>query len=93
MFAAGFGADVINGFDGNPSGGQDLLDISGLGITAAISAASVIADAGTNVLITIGGDTVTLVNVPAVNRRTSCRLSLWQAASAVPRWFDLRCVL
>jgi hypothetical protein len=58
-------------FDANPSGGQDLLDISGLGITAATLAASVvIADAGTNVLITIGGDTITLVNVPALNAVT-----------------------
>jgi hypothetical protein len=81
-------------FDANPSGGQDLLDISGLGITAAPSAASVvIADAVTNVLITIGGDTVTLVNVPAVNRQTSCRLNLWQAASAIRVGLTLRCVL
>jgi hypothetical protein len=34
-FFAGFGHDTINDFDANPLGGQDLLDISGLGITAA----------------------------------------------------------
>src|SRR5262249_25584363 len=28
VFAAGYGADVINGFDSNPNGGQDKLDIS-----------------------------------------------------------------
>src|SRR4029453_13817205 len=29
QFAAGFGNDVITGFDANPASGQDLLDISG----------------------------------------------------------------
>src|SRR4029079_11127872 len=33
VFAAGFGNDVIAGFDANPASGQDLLDISALGIT------------------------------------------------------------
>ena len=34
IFAAGFGNDRILGFDANPSGGQDLLDISAFGITS-----------------------------------------------------------
>ena len=33
VFGPGFGADTINGFDANPTGGQDLLDISDLGVT------------------------------------------------------------
>ena len=33
--ASGFGSDVINGFDANPAGGQDQIDLSALGITAA----------------------------------------------------------
>ncbi|MET0436527.1 MAG: peroxidase family protein, partial [Devosia sp.] len=33
--AANFGDDVINGFDANPAGGQDQIDLSALGITAA----------------------------------------------------------
>jgi Ca2+-binding RTX toxin-like protein len=33
--AAGFGADVINNFDANATGGQDLIDVSGLGLTVA----------------------------------------------------------
>ena len=38
---------------------QDMLDISGLGITAAPFATSVvIADAGTDMVITIGGNTL-----------------------------------
>ena len=40
-FAAAFGADTIAGFDANATGGQDLLDISGLGITAATFATDV----------------------------------------------------
>jgi Ca2+-binding RTX toxin-like protein len=41
-FQAGFGADRITDFDANvAAGGQDMLDISGLGITAATFASSV----------------------------------------------------
>ena len=36
-FLAGFGQDTITDFDANPAGGQDLMDISALGITAATS--------------------------------------------------------
>ena len=32
--ASGFGNDVINGFDANAAGGQDMIDLSALGITA-----------------------------------------------------------
>ena len=32
--ASGFGDDVINGFDANPTLGQDRIDLSGLGITS-----------------------------------------------------------
>ena len=35
VFAAGFGNDTITGFDANATGGQDLLNIAALGITAA----------------------------------------------------------
>ncbi|HEX5999233.1 MAG TPA: cadherin domain-containing protein, partial [Hyphomicrobiaceae bacterium] len=64
VFAAGFGNDTIVGFDANPSSGQDLLDISELGITAATFAASVlIEDLGSDTLVTIGTDTVLLQGV------------------------------
>ena len=33
--ASGFGADVINNFDANSDGTQDLIDLSALGLTAA----------------------------------------------------------
>ncbi len=51
-----FGADVINGFDQNPAGGQDLLDVSSFGITPATFAARVnITQQGANVRVRIDG--------------------------------------
>jgi len=69
-FAAGSNADTINGFDANPTGGQDLLDISARGITAATFAAQVsIRAVGADTVITIGtgatADTIRLVGVAA----------------------------
>jgi Ca2+-binding RTX toxin-like protein len=77
-FAPGFGNDVISGFDANPVGGQDLLDLSGLGITAANFAASVaITDLGANMLVAIDVDglgavmgTMTLIGVNGVGANT-----------------------
>ena len=67
VFATGFGNDVINGFDANPGGGQDLLDISGFGITAATFFASVtITDLGADTQVTIIGTTDTIL-LNAVN--------------------------
>ncbi|MDT4857740.1 hypothetical protein FQZ97_921740 [compost metagenome] len=62
--APGFGADRILGFDAVAAGGQDRLDISGLGITAATFASSVqINAAGADTLINIGADSIRLVGV------------------------------
>jgi Ca2+-binding RTX toxin-like protein len=69
VFAAGFGADTINGFDANPSGtGQDSLNIHALGITAATFASRVaIAVAGGNTVVTIdGNDSITLNGVTGI---------------------------
>ncbi|MGH6690301.1 MAG: beta strand repeat-containing protein [Gammaproteobacteria bacterium] len=68
VFAAGFGNDVITGFDANATGGQDLLDVSGLGIDSDDFAARVsIADLGANTLVTIDGiDTILLQGVSGV---------------------------
>jgi Ca2+-binding RTX toxin-like protein len=66
VFAApGFGADTIGGgFDFNPAGGQDLLDISGLGITAANFSTSVsFADLGSDLRVTIGASSFVLQGV------------------------------
>jgi Ca2+-binding RTX toxin-like protein len=68
---AGFGNDLIIGFDANPAGGQDLLDISGLGIDAGNFAANVvITDLGLNTRVTIGADTITLIGVSGVGANT-----------------------
>ena len=65
QFLASFGHDVITSFDAHPVGGQDLLDISGLGITAADFAASVVISSGANPLITIGANSIKLYGVGA----------------------------
>ena len=72
VFSAGFGRDrITNGFDSNPSGGQDYLDLSALGISAANFASSVTiaGGAGNSTLITLGnpanGNVITLENVKA----------------------------
>ncbi|WP_260963154.1 beta strand repeat-containing protein [Pseudomonas citri] len=69
VFAAtGFGNDSVQGFDVNPSGGQDLLDIAGLGITSETFAANVdiVAD-GADTVIRIGADSIRLVGVHSVD--------------------------
>jgi hypothetical protein len=66
VFGPGFGKDRVEAFDADPSRGQDLLDISGLGVTAARFASAVsIAQAGADAVVTIGGDTITLVGANA----------------------------
>jgi Ca2+-binding RTX toxin-like protein len=71
VFNAGFGADMINGFDSNPLNGQDLLDISGLGISAATFGTDVnitgVVGTGTVVSFTGSADTITLIGVNAGN--------------------------
>ena len=65
VFAAtGFGGDQVMDFDSEPIGGQDLLDLVGLGITSATFGASVIitADAA-GTLITIDADSIFLSGV------------------------------
>ncbi|OGA73695.1 MAG: hypothetical protein A2X73_08380 [Burkholderiales bacterium GWE1_65_30] len=65
-FFNGFGQDVINGFDANPASGQDLLNISALGITAGNFGANVVISAvGVDTFIDIGADSITLVGVNA----------------------------
>ncbi|WP_414927756.1 beta strand repeat-containing protein, partial [Pseudomonas sp. IT-P74] len=62
--AAGFGNDSIQGFDINPAGGQDLLNIAGLGISSETFAANVsIAGDGADTVIGTGVDTIRLVGV------------------------------
>jgi Ca2+-binding RTX toxin-like protein len=74
VFGAGFGNDQIVGFDANPAGGQDLLDFSSLGVTAANFAAMVsITDIGPHTLVTYngsGGGSVTLNSITNANTVT-----------------------
>jgi Ca2+-binding RTX toxin-like protein len=65
MFAAGFGADQIIGFDADAVGGQDRLDISSFGVTAATFAGIVIiTDIGADTLISSAGpESIRLVGV------------------------------
>ncbi|OGB28861.1 MAG: hypothetical protein A3I16_03615 [Burkholderiales bacterium RIFCSPLOWO2_02_FULL_66_35] len=66
VFGSGFGQDVITGFDANPASGQDLLNISALGITAGNFGANVVISAvGVDTFIDIGADSITLVGVNA----------------------------
>lgn len=63
-FAASFGRDRITGFDSNPNGGQDYLDLVQLGINAGNFASSVsITGNNGNTVVTIGTDNITLVGV------------------------------
>jgi|CXWL01.1.fsa_nt_gi Ca2+-binding RTX toxin-like protein len=57
VLTPGFGADIVTGFDANPAGGgQDMIDVIGLGINAANFAARVsIVDLGADMMITIDG--------------------------------------
>ncbi|PSJ45132.1 heme peroxidase [Zobellella endophytica] len=60
---ANFGLDTIQDF----TSGQDLMDISALGVTSANFASQVvITDGGVDAIVTIGGSSITLVGVTAV---------------------------
>jgi len=57
VFAPDFGRDTIHDFDANPAGGQDMIDISDLGITAEEFAARVkIYDIGAHVQVVIDAE-------------------------------------
>jgi serralysin len=62
---ASAGADTITDFDADASGGQDLINISALGINSGdFGARVVITDLGSDTLITIDGSvTITLTGV------------------------------
>jgi Ca2+-binding RTX toxin-like protein len=64
VFAGGFGNDTIQGFDFDPAGGQDLLNVAALGVTAANFAANaVVTDIGADTRVAIGANSITLVGV------------------------------
>ena len=70
--SSGFGTDTVVGFDSNPAGGQELLDIRNLGVTAAnfssrVSISYDSATATTTVVVkTAGGATIGTIVLPGV---------------------------
>ena len=73
IFAAGFGNDRILGFDANPSGGQDFLDISAFGITSGANFAARVAitDEGADTLVTIDNDAGQTIRLVGINDATT----------------------
>ena len=71
-FLAGFGQDTITDFAAGPAGSQDLIDISGLGITAATFAANVHTanGGGGGTMVSFGGS-ANSINLSTSRRRTS----------------------
>jgi len=64
IFGIGDNANTVIGFDSNPTGGQDRLDVRALGVTAANFNATVLRQqVGANTRITIGAVRITLTNV------------------------------
>jgi Ca2+-binding RTX toxin-like protein len=86
--AAGFGHDGIAGFDANAVGGQDLLDLTGLGIGAGNFAArvdiTVVGVSPTNpvadTLVTIGADSIFLDGVTGVGANSVTQADFLLAA-------------
>ncbi|HET8746841.1 MAG TPA: calcium-binding protein, partial [Ramlibacter sp.] len=73
VFQAGFGNDNITGFDANATGGQDLMDLSALGITAAnfgasvgISVSDLNLDGTLDTLVSVAGGSIELFGVTGV---------------------------
>ncbi|MDH5288668.1 MAG: heme peroxidase, partial [Acidimicrobiia bacterium] len=64
-FGANSGTDTINGFDADPAGGgQDLIDLSALGVRAADFATSVtLTRNNNNTIVRVGTTTITVVGV------------------------------
>ncbi|EJM69692.1 calcium-binding protein, partial [Pseudomonas sp. GM55] len=64
VFGPGFGNDAILSFGANAAAGQDLLNITALGITSVTFAANVsIAADGADTVVGIGADSIRLVGV------------------------------
>jgi Ca2+-binding RTX toxin-like protein len=74
VFAGGFGSDKVNSFDFAPKSGQDLLDVSAFGITAATFDRVGLTDLGADILVTIdrdAGQTIRLVGAQTVENITA----------------------
>ncbi|WP_306752889.1 peroxidase family protein [Paracoccus actinidiae] len=71
VFNVGDGSDRITGFDGNPTGGQDLIDIRSMGITTTVqfNQTVLIDQDGADVLIQFGNttDSIRLLGMALAN--------------------------
>ena len=79
VFAPGFGNDTISQFDANPTGGQDLLDLTGLGIDAGNFDARVdILDLGSDTLVIVDGtNTILLTGVNGTGSNLITQSDFW----------------
>tara|TARA_R100001244_G_scaffold259_15_gene466 strand:- start:11440 stop:12615 length:1176 start_codon:yes stop_codon:yes gene_type:complete len=81
VFGTSFGNDIVNGFDANPAGGQDLLNIAAFNLTAGTFASRVaIADAGADALVTINGADGGSIRLVGVADHTSVTQADFQLA-------------
>jgi Ca2+-binding RTX toxin-like protein len=81
VFGPNFGNDSIIGFDANPAGGQDLLNIAAFNLTAATFASRVnIADAGSDVLVTVNGADGGSIRLVGVTDHTTVTIADFQLA-------------
>ena len=71
VFAPGDGAATVVGFDHNVTGGQDLMNISALGITAGNFGTVIRTDLGADVRVTIGTVTIVLTGVANIGLITA----------------------
>jgi hypothetical protein len=72
VFKLDFGNDRITGFDADPAGGQDHLDISAFGIDSASFAARVtITDVGADTLVTIDGQANQTIRLVGMGNATT----------------------
>jgi len=72
VFALGFGNDTVTDFDANPTGGQDFLDVSSLGITAGNFTDRVtITDVGADTLVTIDGNPAQSIRLSGIGNSTT----------------------
>ena len=76
IFSPGFGNDLVIGFDADPSGGQDVLDLVQFAITStSFSARVAITDVGADTLITIDGNPAQTIRLIGIGDATTVTLS------------------
>ncbi len=73
--AVNFGADIVTGFDATATGGQDLINLSALGITATDLATRVIeTQVGANTLLTVRDASLATIGTIQINGVTNAAI-------------------